>query len=154
MNQIEVEVFNPAIIQNTDTAFFNDRTLLERWKNERLSNENLPEILPSDYLAIEKLCERYGTDQVAFIKTISILAPNKNKAQLFSGFMYTVFHPALFAFALYNVFSTRKHSEIQFTIYQIKSGKLVGRLGTEYEMSDRNDLMKAEFYHFFHSIKK
>lgn len=153
MNNVEVVVFNPIKLTAQDSVLFNDRTILERWRKERLANSTMPEILPTEYLDLEKLCERYGTPYVGYITTGSIKVPNPNTAIMVSQLLYTCFHPVLFVLAMYSSFTTEKESSIDFPIYNIKTGAKVGTFGTSYQMGDHKDLFKAEFYNFFHSIK-
>lgn len=150
---IELHIFNPIDFKIGDSAFYNDRNVLESWKMERITNRHLPEILPSNYNEIEKICERYGTQYVSFINTRSIILPY-NQSFLFLNMLYTAYNPPLFVAAMISLFKYKRYSAISIPVVDIKTGKVVADYSSEYDSPDHSDMMKAEFYYFFNSIRK
>lgn len=150
---MDLTVFNPVDLIANDSQFYNDRNILETWKMERITNRHLEEVLPSNYQEISELCKRYGTKYVCFINTRSIILPI-NQAQIFTNVLYTIYNPPLFAFVMYSVFRYKRYSAIYMPVFDITTGKVMADYSSEYDTPDHPDLMKAEFYYFFNSIKK
>ena len=150
---MKLTVFNPVDLIANDSQFYNDRNILETWKMERITNRHMEEVLPSNYQEIEDLCRRYGTKYVCFINTRSIILP-VNQAQLFTNVLYTIYNPPLFVFVMYSVFRYKRYSAIYMPVFDITTGKVMADYSSEYDYPDHPDLMKAEFYYFFNSIKK
>lgn len=152
LNGIELIVFNPIDLIENDTQFFNDRSTLELWRTECISN-GLNEMLPHNYNEISEICQRYGTKYVTFINTQSIIMPI-NQSQLFLNMLYTAYNPPLFIVAMTAIFRYERYSAIQMPIYDIMTGKLMVDFSNVYDVPDHSDFMRAEFYYFFNTLKK
>ncbi|MCG9880353.1 MAG: M48 family metalloprotease [Bacteroidia bacterium] len=150
---IELQIFNPVDFKVNDSIYYNDRNVLESWKMERITNRHLTEILPSEYNQIAQICERYGTQYVSFVNTRSIILPY-NQSFLLLNMLYTAYNPPLFVAVMVSLFKYQRYSAISIPIVDIKTGKVVADYSAEYDSPDHKDLMKAEFYNFFNSIKK
>jgi hypothetical protein len=152
-NNVTAQLLTSGNIQNLDTKLFNDRALLKQWLNERTSNKILDERPNIDHLMMQDLIRRHHTKYICFINSAGVILPQHFGEHLLS-LLISFLYPPLLLSSVYEIATPNTAYFLEFTLYDLETGKLIKQESKVYDSGDRKDLIKAEFYNLFFQLTK
>ena len=153
MNKVKLHWLTPESNENKGVDEYNERSLLENWIDERNVNFEMKPTLNIDANAINQIEDKYHSKYVCVFNSAGILNA-KSYGSILGSALVSLLYPPLIMYAAFELISLNRSSYIEFTVYNIQSGKVVMHKSTGYSSGDDLGLLKAEIYSIFYSIGK
>jgi Zn-dependent protease with chaperone function len=147
---VKIDVLSPSRFTAIEVQKFNDMALFNTYFEEQSYAFSK---YGADYEAIHEVCDRYGTDKVALLGTLSFhLDKNKSKSTFFLLWTAVVF--PLFPLGVYN-YSIPLHRTFNYAfVFDLEKQSLVFSNVHRTTLNDLSSTVKSALYYNLHQISK
>ena len=137
---LEYELLDVHSLGRDEIERFNDMALLNNWIMERISHDDINEMVPLDYESVRLLVEKYGTKHFAWTGTMSV---KDNRPSRLSMGLLGCTTIVLAPYAIYYLATPEIYTYYFTMVYDLENGKS--------EMSDFNILKAKPRYDYMQS---
>lgn len=149
--KLDVEILDKYKFTSASVEYYNDMAVLNDWIDERIDHRSLA-MLPTDYLRIENICKKYGTEHLGLVGAINFIE-KKNGFKTFV-YIYISLLPYTWFVTFPYLFKKLNQTYVYTTVFNLKTGQPeMVKIGKT-QNPDKNFILKAFLYDYLNQIKR
>jgi hypothetical protein len=148
---LDVEILDKQEFNSGSVDNYNDMGVLIDWMDERIDHKKL-KMLPTDYLRVEDITKKYGTDYLTLMGTINFI--EKKRGIGWAIFATIYLFPFSLPFTIPYFINKRSHTYVYTVVFNLKTGQTeMVKIGHA-PLKDRYDVMNSFIYDYLQQIKR
>jgi Zn-dependent protease with chaperone function len=148
---LDVEILDKQEFNSGSVDNYNDMGVLIDWMDERIDHKKL-KMLPTDYLRVDDITKKYGTDYLTLMGTINFI--EKKRGIGWAIFATIYLFPFSWPFTIPYFINKRSHTYVYTVVFNLKTGQTeMVKIGHA-PLKDRYDVMNSFIYDYLQQIKR
>lgn len=148
---LDVEILDKQEFNSGSVDNYNDMGVLIDWMDERIDHKKL-KMLPTDYLRVDDITKKYGTDYLTLMGTINFI--EKKRGIGWAIFATIYLFPFSLPFTIPYFINKRSHTYVYTVVFNLKTGQTeMVKIGHA-PLKDRYDVMNSFIYDYLQQIKR
>lgn len=149
--KLDVEIIDKNKLSQTSIDYYNDMSVLLDWINERADHKSL-EILPTDYLRIEEISKKYGTEHIGFMGTINFIEKKNQYKNIVYGALCII--PYMWFITIPYFIKRLDHTYVYTTVFNLRTGQPEMIKYGQSPSNDREYVVKSFLYDYLNQVKQ
>lgn len=148
---LDVEIIDKHKLTTTSIDYYNDMAVLIDWIDERADHKTM-EILPTDYLKIEEITKKYGTEHISFMGAIKFIEKKNPYKNIIYGVLCMI--PYTWFVTIPYFIKRLDHTYVYTTVFNLRTGQPEMVKYGQSPSNDREFVVKSFLYDYLKQIKR